>query len=106
MYSYQFDSDKIDLIDKLFGALDIQQLKDIAESELIVAKLKGTEYNPRLVRSLIDECVRLGTDLDSAKNEINALRSDIQTLVRVLNKPYDYQAQQDMNNLKSRFGIY
>jgi len=102
----QQDTEKIEILDQLFGSLDVEQLRKIAESEIIVAKLKGEHYNPRVLRTLISEYTTMKNDLDSAKADLSVLRGDLQTVVKIMQKPFDYQARNDFDNLKNKFGIY
>ena len=91
---------KIELLDKLFGSADLEQLKEITESKMVVARLKGTEGNPMILRKLIEENQILSADI------IN-LRNDFKDLIKVLNNtlftvPYSSEFQ----SLKNKSGIY
>jgi len=99
--------EKINLIDKLFASIGIDQLKQLVESEQIVSRLKGTEDNPQLLLTLIHERDILITDNIRNKNDILALKTDFQTLVKVLQTDvFTPRYNQDFNNLKSKHGVY
>jgi len=99
--------DKIDLLDTLFGALDVDQLREIVNSEQIVAKLKGTNQNPQILSKLIQENSIMILDITTLKNEIYALKSDIYSIVKVLHADvFNQQLSPDFKNLKSKHGIY
>lgn len=97
---------KIDLLDSIFSALTVEQLKEIAESEQVVAKLKGTSLDPGLLRKLIQDQEHYSVELMKLDSEIQALKYNLQTLTKLMLKPYDYSSQLDAQNLKSNMGIY
>ena len=100
--------EKIDLLDALFGALDVIQIKELAESEQVVAKLKGTNLNPGLLKKLVQESEHHSVEMMRMNSDISILKSDVQTLIRAVNTlasiPVPYS--QDLQNLKSKYGIY
>ncbi len=97
---------KIELLDKLFGALDIAQLTEVTESEQIVAKLKGTENNPGILDSLLKEHSSMMINVSMLQNDVMSMKSDIQILIKALDRPYDSSNQSHFNSLKNRHGIY
>lgn len=98
--------EKIDLLDTLFGALDVTQIKELAESEQVVAKLKGTNLNPGLLRRLVQDSERHNIEIMSLRGDVQTLRNNLQTLAKLMLKPYDYNSQTDAQTLKSSLGIY
>jgi hypothetical protein len=99
--------EKIALLDKLFGALSIQQLREFAESEQVVARLKGTDQNPEIFKRLIQEHDIYSMDLMNAKSELMVLKTDFQSLMRVLNQTlFTPTFNQDFQNLKQKHSVY
>lgn len=99
---------KIDLIDKLLGAVSVAQLKEFAESEQVVAALKGTVNNPALLRGIILECKTRDADTLALRGEIFSLKEDLKSLIKILNAvvftPAPYN--EEFNRLKSKNYIY
>lgn len=98
--------EKIDLLDKLFGAFSVDQLREITHTEQVVAILKGDNQNPGLLKRLVQESDMTRLELQMAKSEILTLRTDLQTIIRVMVKPYDSYAVSEFSNLKSRNNVY
>ena len=100
--------EKIDFIDTLFGALDLAQIKELAETEQVVAKLKGTNLNPGLLKRLVQENDHHSVEIMKLNGDIMTLKADVQNLIRAVNTlasiPTPYS--QDLQNLKSKYGIY
>lgn len=99
---------KIVLIDKIFGAVSIEALREFSESEQVVARLKGNEDNPQLLLSLIHERDVLATDNAQNKNDIQSLKSDVKDLIKAVGilfsqvPPYS----NELSVLKSKHGVY
>lgn len=98
--------EKVDLLDRLFSAFSTEQLKEITETEQVVAILKGTNDNPGILRRLIQEHDMQQMDIMNAKSELMMLRVDFNMLTKLVLKPYDYNALNDAQTLKSKAGIY
>ena len=98
--------EKIRLLDMLFNSMSVEQLKDIAESEKIVAVLKGQNDSSLLLSRIITENDLLSAELFTLKSEVHTLRNDLQTLIRLVLKPHEYNAPNDAATLKSRYYIY
>lgn len=99
--------EKINLLDKLLGAIGVEQLREFTESEEVVAKLKGKDDNPQILLKLIREHDILMLDLMNTKNEVMALKADFQALLRVLHTDvFTPRYNQDFNNLKSKHQVY
>lgn len=99
--------EKINLLDKLFGAMSVDQLKEFTESEQIVAKLKGTQDNPQILLNIIHEYDTMKIDLMTAKSDITVLKTDFQSLIRILHTDvFSPRYNNDFNNLKNKHGVY
>lgn len=101
--------EKIDLIDKLFGSMSVEQLREYTESEQIVARLKGVEENPGLLSKLVKENELHSLDSMNLRNELLVLKADMQSLIRALNQTVFAPAPQynsDFNSLKSKHNVY
>jgi hypothetical protein len=100
--------EKIELLDKLFGAMGVAELKQYVESEQIISKLKGTNPNPNpniLYRLMQGHDIQ-SVDMMNLKGQLDALKYEFQQLLRVMNKPFDSYAITEFNNLKSRHNVY
>lgn len=95
---------KIQLIDKIFGSLSIQQLEEFSQSEQIIARLKGTDDNPQLLLSLIHERDLLVTDVAMLKNAVQSLSDDVRIMTKILAQMHE--SALDVNYLKSKHGLY
>ena len=91
--------EKIALLDKLFGSVDVTTLREFSESEQVIAKLKGTDQNPELFMRLVREHDMLQVDLMNTRNELLSLKGDFQTLMKILNMT-TFSYSSDWNNLK------
>jgi len=99
--------EKIELLDKLFGALSVDQLKEFSESEQVVAILKGTNNNPELLKRLIQEHDVQMMDLMTLKADMSVLKNDFKELMKVLNTTlFTVPYNQEFQNLKSKHNIY
>lgn len=98
---------KITLIDKLFGSISVEQLREITESEQIVSRLKGTENNPQILLSLIRERDILTMKVIAVESELAGIKADFQSLLRVLHVDvFTPRYNQDFQNLKSKHNVY
>jgi len=97
---------KITLLDKLFGSVSVDQLKEFLESEQIVARLKGIEDNPHILLNLVHDRDILMADNSQNKNDIVELKHDVKELVKALNQLYSIPYNSELQNLKSRHGVY
>lgn len=97
---------KIDLVDKLLGALSVDQLREFTESEQIVAVLKGTANNSGLLRGLIQENAMHSMELMTLRNEVMVNKEDFKVLLRALNNTLFAPAyNSEFQNLKSKHYI-
>lgn len=98
---------KIEVLDKLLSAIDLDQLKQLSESEQVVAKLKGTQPDSHILINLIREHDTMFVDLAHVNAELVTLRADFQALVKVLHADvFTPRYNQDSNTIKSKYGIY
>lgn len=104
---------KIKVIDRIFGACDLKQLQAIADSEQIVAKLRGDDNNSGLLLSIITQADMTAGKVDTLQTQIMLLENDIKQLIRTINQsiftpviPTIPSAPYEFQNLKNRHGIY
>jgi hypothetical protein len=102
----QEQTEKLHLIDMLFGALSIEQLKEVTESEKVVAILKGTNSNPSVLSKLVNEHNTLHMEAGTTKVELASMKSDLHILIKLVLKPNDYSSHSDASGLKSKYGVY
>lgn len=104
-----FDSimnEKIDLLDSILSAVSLAELREFAEKENIVAKIKGTQ--PQFIlRTVLSEHNAMLTSIPAMANDLSSLKLDFVKLTKILNQvvfgnPYN----QDFNDLKQKYGIY
>lgn len=106
MISLTYDElEKVQLLDKLFGSFTVEDLKDLADTEQIVSRLKGSESNSKLLERLVNDNATLSVDLMNIRNETMSLKSDIQSLIKALNSSL-YGYNQEFNNLKQKHNVY
>lgn len=98
--------EKLRLFDKLFNAMSVEQVKELSESEQIVARLKGMPESTSILYQLVIDNTSMSSDIMNLRTELSMLRSDFQTLMKLTFKPYEYNAINDAQSLKSRYGIY
>jgi hypothetical protein len=99
--------EKINLLDTLFSALNVDELKELANSEKIIAKLKGTNQNSQILCRLIQEHDMMITDVMYLKTEVQTLKTDLQALVKVLHTDvFTQRFNQDFQNLKQKHNVY
>lgn len=85
---------KIQLIDKI----TVDTLKELVSEDLVVDKLKGTEYTPGPMQELVTEVKKLRMDNHRLEREIYQLSDDIGKLLNILQRQamslttdYDFQ---------------
>lgn len=101
--------EKIKLLDRLFGAMDLEQLKAYTESEQIVAKLKGTDQSPDLLMKLVKENELHSMDSINLRTDLMNLKQDMQTLIRALSQTVFAPAPQynsEFGILKNKHSVY
>jgi len=101
------DLQKIKLIDRAFTVLNLDDFKNIFGADIIVDKLKGIPEREGPLAQAARELQSAAADITSLRVECQMLKSDIQVLVRCLNKGMgDSMVVGDFNSLKQRHGIY
>ena len=98
--------EKIELLDQLLGALNIDQLRNIIESEKVVAILKGTNTKPEIFKQLIQEHDNQMVLAIQLQGDISTLKYDMQQLVRLVMRPYEASSVSDAQSLKSKYCVY
>jgi Mg-chelatase subunit ChlI len=96
---------KIELLDRLFGSVDLATLTAFVESEQVVAKLKGVEQNPEIFMRLIRDQDVQSLDIMNLKNELASLKGDFSSLLKALNMTV-FSYSQEMQNLKQKHNVY
>lgn len=91
---------KLELVDKLLGALDQDSLQYIIGSEQVVARLRGTETRP-FVKDLFLEQQRRITDLEIRLQQMDYA---INVLLKYLSP--DSMAESNFKTLKMNRSIY
>ena len=101
------DLEKIRLIDHVLNAMPIEDIKEMLGAYIIIDKLKGTEDRKGPVFQVIDQILRLESEVMMTKAECSVLKNDIQLLVRCLSKGMgDPTIYSDFTAIKQRCGIY
>lgn len=98
--------EKLRMIDQFFDAFSVEDFKELIEREEIVARLKGKATTNNPLTNLVLRHQAMNTQIMSLQAEVSSLKYDIQQIVKVLVKPYDYSASCDINTLKSKHNIY
>ena len=98
--------EKLRLFDKLFNAMSVEQVRELSESEQIVARLKGVPESTSILYQLLIDNTSMSSDILTLRSELYNLRSDFQTLMKLTFKPYEYNAVSDAQSLKSKYGVY
>lgn len=98
---------KIEILDRLFSNLDLDQLRQLSESELVVAKLRGGNDGSMILINLIREHDTLCIDIMDVKNQLIELKDAMQVLIRVLqNDVFTPRYSNDFQTLKSKYNVY
>lgn len=102
------DSEKFALLDKFLRAITIEDFNALVESDLVAGKLRGAPLHQEVgpIQGVINEHNRLEQELMNTRSELMMLRSDIQTLAKLVLKPYDYNSANDAQTLKSKYSIF
>jgi len=100
------EQEKIELLDMLFNAVSVEQLKEFTETEKVVAILAGKYEKTNLFARLVNEHNVLTLESSMLKSEIAVLRNDLQILIRLVMKPNDYNSHSDASALKSKYNVY
>lgn len=99
---------KLELMDKLFAAMNMEEVAEMSQREEIVSRLKGINDNPYRLRQIVDEFVTAQGELVLLRSEINMLKNDIASMIRVVKSFYENMPSYngDLQLLKSKYNIY
>lgn len=101
------DLEKIKIIDNAFNALSLEELKQAFGADLIVERLKGVAGRQGPLAQAAMELQTARSDIDMIRMETMSMKTDLQILIRCLNKGMgDSAVVSDFNTLKMRHGIY
>lgn len=101
------DMEKIKLIDSMFNALSLDEVKDICGCDAIVEKLKGTPDRDGPLVQAAKELQTARSDIEMLRSDYFTLKNDFQVLLRCIGRGMgDITAANDFSNLKQRHGIY
>jgi hypothetical protein len=108
------DLDKIKLLDSLFYAFTLDEMKELVGCDLVVSKLRGTADKIGPIEAIHNDVIRLTsqnatlmTDIMNIRSDTMMLKNDFQSLLRCLNKGMgDSASTSEFYNLKSRHGVY
>lgn len=94
---------KLIALDRLFDSLSATELENLAESEHVIAKLKGTNTDTKFFQNLVNQSNSTYTDAFILKADIVQIKSDFSDLIKVVTSPFDYNAHAKLNTLKSKY---
>jgi len=98
--------ERLEYIDRIIDYYPIEQLRAMAESDIIVEKLKGNYINePGYLTRMLDRENQLTMSVDLLKSEIEMLKQDIRGIVTQINDQSKISNYQFMN-VKQKYGIY
>jgi len=100
------EQEKIELLDMLFNAASIEQLKELTESEKVVSILSGKYERTNILSRLVNEHNFQNLEATSLRQEIDMLKHDLQILIKLILKPNDYSSHSDATALKSKYHVY
>ena len=103
------DIEKIKLIDQVFRSLSVDEIKSILSADLIVDKLKGTESGTGPILSTLQSVSMLQVEISSLRSDHIVLKEDFKTALKVmqtLSQPTIPQYSSELQNLKSKYGVY
>lgn len=113
IYLMPGDTEKFKLLDSLLRALTVEELTELVAQDLVVGKLRTTPTNtipsPGPIQSIMEAHNRLEADLQTVRTDLNTFREDFKQLVKavqVVTQPVAAPYSQELNNLKSKFGVY
>ena len=107
MYYLSDDLEKIKIIDRAFNALSLDEVKSLFGADIIVDKLKGTSDRDGPLAQAAKELHTAANDIGMLRADCISLRSDIQVLIKCLNRGLgDQSVLVEFNQLKSKHCIY
>lgn len=102
----QENMDKMVLLDTVFSALSLEDMKNLFESDLIVSKLRGNAQDMHFFKDIMANLNSREAEIMSLQSEVTMLKNDIRDIIAAVYKPFDSNASMNFNNLKSRHGVY
>ena len=103
------DFEKVKLVDQVFRSLSLDEIKSILSADLIVDKLKGTENTTGPILSALQSISMLQVEIITLRNDHTMLKEDFKTALKVMQTlamPPMPQYSSDLQNLKSKYGVY
>ena len=94
------------MLDMLFNAASVEQLRELTESEKVVSILSGKYERTNILSRLVNEHNVLTLEASASKSDIAVLRNDLQILIKLVLKPNDYHSHSDASALKSKYNVY
>ena len=109
--------EKIDLLDSLFNAFDVRQLKEFTESEQVVATLRGSESELRLLREIADTHNKMINSISILDTDSYSIKSDFIILLRAVSaltvhidgtnqSGQSVHNSYELQNLKNKYGVF
>ena len=108
--SLKDDLDKLKLIDSLFHAFTLTEMRELVGADLVVSKLRGVDVNHiGPIEEIYETMIRLRDDNTTLKADLAGMKTDIQDIIRVISLPPSptiVPYSQHLINLKNKHGIY
>ena len=98
--------DKIELLDKFFNSVNMEQLKEFSESEQIVSKLAGRPEQPRVLSTMVNEIHQLKDEIYSLRVQMLTINDDFKSIIKTLNTITTPQYVPDLQTLRNKHNIY
>ena len=80
--------ERIDIIDRLFDSLDIEELRKFVELEENVVKLKGKDQHIGFIRQLIEEHNNMVLQISCLQIQLSTLRADLFSVINKIDDMY------------------
>lgn len=99
--------EKIQILDTFLSAVTLDDLKKMAETDMVVAKLRGVDQNTNILDKLIQEHNSMNTDIMYLSTQMAMMKNDFQTLLRALNQTlFTPQYNSDFSTLINKHSAY
>ncbi len=113
IYLMPGDTEKFRLLDSLLRALTVDELTELVSQDLVVGKLRDqpttTIPSSGPIQSIMEAHNRLESELQSLRSDLIMFKDDFKNLVRAVqtvSMPSPAPYSQELNNLKSKLGVY
>ncbi len=107
------DTEKFKLLDSLLRALTVDELTELVSQDLVVGKLRDAPTNtipsPGPIQSIMEAHNRLEAEMNSLRSDMMMFKDDFKNLVKAVqtvSMPSPAPYSQELNNLKSKLGVY